>query len=287
MINSYSEILERANTGKKIDKNDWDMDHVIQPVKALVHKYHLSWNKEEIIPRDNAMIDRLFQAGLELALASGIYCVSTGRAITFSEDELLAGLRRMPRTLQMGEGKDARSLFARAVMDERPPLVWAGNPGAPTPEELFLPCVMSWMQEPVVDLATCGSLTHVDGRPVETGKPLEIQAARRELRLLREALRRVGRSGMGLLAGQSAVSEIGDLAIANRDYLRPVDSHLVALFNEMIIDQTNMARALNSVEYGMRNASLATVMVGGLGGDAPGASVVQVASFILANWVCL
>ncbi|MCD6356317.1 MAG: monomethylamine:corrinoid methyltransferase [Anaerolineaceae bacterium] len=36
----------------------------------------------------------------------------------------------------------------------------------------------------------------------------------------------------------------------------------------------------------MRNASLATVMVGGLGGDAPGAAVVQIASFILANWVC-
>jgi methylamine--corrinoid protein Co-methyltransferase len=36
----------------------------------------------------------------------------------------------------------------------------------------------------------------------------------------------------------------------------------------------------------MRNASLATVMVGGLGGDAPGAAVVQVASLILANLVC-
>ena len=92
---------------------------------------------------------------------------------------------------------------------------------------------------------------------------------------------------MGLLAGQSAVTELGDLAISHPDYLRPVDSHLVALFNELIIDQINMSRALNSVEYGMRNASLAAVMVGGLGGDAPGAAIVQSASFILANWVCL
>ena len=36
----------------------------------------------------------------------------------------------------------------------------------------------------------------------------------------------------------------------------------------------------------MRNASLATVMVGGLAGDAPGAALVQIASFILANLVC-
>jgi methylamine--corrinoid protein Co-methyltransferase len=58
------------------------------------------------------------------------------------------------------------------------------------------------------------------------------------------------------------------------------------MFNELIIDYSNMARAVNSLEYGMRNASLATVMVGGLGGDAPGAAVVQAASLILANWVC-
>lgn len=92
---------------------------------------------------------------------------------------------------------------------------------------------------------------------------------------------------MGLLAGQSAATELGDLAISNPKYLRPTDSHLVALFNELIINQINMSRALNSEDYGMRNASLATVMVGGLGGDAPGAAVVQIASFLLANWVCL
>ena len=146
----------------------------------------------------------------------------------------------------MGEGKDARELYARRIMDDRLPMIWAGNPGAPTPEELFMPCVMSWMQEPLVDLATCGSLTSVNGRNVETGKPMEIFAARWELKRLREALKLVGRPGMGLLAGQSAVTELGDLAISNPKYLRKTDSHLVALFNELIIDQINMSRALNS-----------------------------------------
>ncbi len=262
------------------------MDFVVLPVRRLVKKHHLKWDKQHAIPEDDDLVDRLFRAGMELASSSGIYCITTGRVITFSQEELIEGIRRMPQNLQMGEGEDARWLYARVIMDERPPLVWAGNPGAPTPEELFMPCVMSWMQEPVVDLATCGSITQVDGRNVETGSPMEIHAARWELRNLRQALERVGRPGMGLLAGQSAVTELGDLAISHPDYLRPVDSRLVALFNELIIDQINMSRALNSVEYGMRNASLAAVMVGGLGGDAPGAAIVQVASFILANWVC-
>jgi len=286
-MHSYLDILDRAKTGQPVNKSDWDMDFIVLPVRNLVKKFRIEWDKQRAIPEDDQLVDRIFQAGLELAASSGIYCATTGRVIKFSKKELLGGLRRMSVHLRMGEGDDARDLFPRSVMDEHPPLVWAGNPGAPTPEELFQPCVMSWMQEPIVDLATCGSITELDGRNVETGSPMEIRAARWELRSLRDALRRVGRPGMGLLAGQSAVTEIGDLAVSHPDYLRPVDSHLVALFNELIIDQINMAWALNSVDYGMRNASLAAVMVGGLGGDAPGAAVVQVASFILANLVCL
>jgi len=287
LINSYLDILDRAKNGPLVSKADWDMDHIVMPVRRLVKKYRLEWDKQLVIPEDGDLIGRLFKAGMEMAVSSGIYCIATGRVIQFSQEEINEGIERMPITLRMGEGKDARELFARTIMDSRPPLVWAGNPGAPTPEELFLPCVMSWMQEPLVDMATCGSLTSVNGRDVETGKPMEIYAARWELSQLREALRLVGRPGMGLLAGQSAVTELGDLAISNPKYLQPTDSHLVALFNELIIDQINMSRALNAEDYGMRNASLATVMVGGLGGNAPGAAVVQIASFLLANWVCL
>lgn len=286
MIHSYLDILDRAKAGQLIKKSDWDMDFVVLPVRRLVKKYQLKWDKQHTIPDDEDLVDHLFQAGMELAVSSGIFCINTGRVITFSREELIEGIRQMPQSLQMGEGDDVRQLYARKIMDKHLPLVWAGNPGAPTPEELFVPCVESWMQEPLVDMATCGSITHVDGRIVETGSPMEVHAARWELRRLRETLNRVGRPGMGLLAGQSAVTELGDLAISHPDYLRSVDAHLVAMFNELIIDQVNMTRALNSVEYGMRNASLATVMVGGLGGDAPGAAVVQVASFVLANLVC-
>ncbi|HEX2979592.1 MAG TPA: monomethylamine:corrinoid methyltransferase, partial [Anaerolineaceae bacterium] len=213
--------------------------------------------------------------------------LSTGRVIKLERAELENGLRRAPQTLWMGEGADARELYARKICDSRKPMVWAGNPGVPTPEEIFQPCVMSWMQEPVVDLITCGSLTQIEGHEVHAGEATEILATRRELTLLRDGLRKVGRPGMGMLASQSSVSELGDLSVANPAYLRSCDSHLVPLLNEMMIDSRNMARAVNSLDYGMRNASLACVMVGGLGGDAPGAAVVQAASYITANLVCL
>ena len=168
-----------------------------------------------------------------------------------------------------------------------PPLAWAGTPGTPVPEHLFLPMAVSYVQEPLVDMMTCGTLTHVDGRVVETGSPLEIVATRRELQYLREAQRRAGRPGIGLLAAQSSVSALGDLSVAHPVYLRPCDSHLVPMLNELKIENGNIARAVNSLAYGMLNASLACVIVGGMGGDAPGSAVVQAASFILANLVCL
>ncbi|NSW53797.1 MAG: monomethylamine:corrinoid methyltransferase [Anaerolineae bacterium] len=286
MIHRYLEILERANHGTKIEKAEWDQEKVMMTVLTLVEKYNLAWDRQEIIPTDDAMLDRLFAAALQLVETIGVLAAPENRVIRFTRDELLDGLRRVPQTLVMGSGKDARTLYARKVQDARAPLVWAGNPGCPTPEEIFLPSVISWMQEPIVDLATCGSLTHIDGYPIITGAPIEIAALRRELSYLREGLRRVGRPDMGLLGAESSVTEIGDLAVAHPDYLRPHDAHLVAMFNELIIDQSNMARVMNSMEIGFRNASLATVMVGGLAGGPPGAALVQAASFIAANWVC-
>ena len=286
MIYSYLDIFERAKTGPQVKKSDWDLDHIVIPTKRVVRKYDLKWDKQCVVPNDPDVADRVFQAAMELATEVGVYCINTEQVIQFSREEIQQWLIQAATELVMGEGKDSCTLFARQICDSRPPLVWAGNPGVPTPEELFLPMVQSWMQEPIVDLVTCGSVTSVDGRPVETGTVSEVYAVRRELRMLREGLRRVGRPGMGLLAAQSAVSSLGDLAAASPDYLRPVDSHLVAMFNELIIDLDNMNRAANSVEYGMRNASLATVMVGGLAGDGPGAAVSQAASFMLANLVC-
>jgi methylamine--corrinoid protein Co-methyltransferase len=286
MLN-YLEILDRANHGPYITEENWDLEKVAMTTMRLVEKYKLTWNPEEIVTDDPGLADAVFEAGLELAGEVGAYSRTTERIIEFEPGELEEGMRRMPQTLIMGEGKDARTLYSRKIMDERLPLIWAGNPGAPHPEELFVPAVISWAQEPIVDMITCGTLTHVDGREVRTGDPIEIVSTRRELQYLRQVLKQVGRPGMGMLAAQSSVSELGDLAVAHPDYLRPCDAHLVPMLNELKMDNRNIARAVNSLEYGMRNASLPCVIVGGLGGDAPGSAVVNVASFIISNLTCL
>jgi methylamine--corrinoid protein Co-methyltransferase len=287
MLLSYHEILDRANNGPFITEDNWDLEKVAMTTAKLVKKYKLTWDPEEIITDDTGLADAIFEAGFELAKEIGCYSRTTERMIEFEPGELEEGLRRMPQTLIMGEGKDARTLYPRNILDDRLPLIWAGNPGAPYPEHLFMPSVISWAQEPIVDLITCGTLTHIDGREIRTNDPIEITATRRELQYLRQALRQVGRPGMGMLAAQSSVSELGDLAVAHPDYLRPCDSHLIPMLNELKMDHRNISRVVNSLEYGMRNASLVCVIVGGMGGDAPGSAIVNVASFIVSNLTSL
>ena len=261
MLN-YLEILDRANTGPYLAEENWDLEKVAMTTKRLVKKYKLEWNKEDLVTDDASLSEAIFNAGYELAVTLGSYSRTTERVIEISQDEIDMGIRNMPQNVVMGEGKDVRNLYARRLNDERAPLFFGGSPGTPIPERFFQANVMSYMQEPLIDLATCGTLVEVDGREVRTGNPIEIVSTRRELQYMRQGLKRVGRAGMGMLAAQSSVSELGDLAAAHPDYLRPCDSHLVPMLNELKMDHRNISRAVNSLEYGMVNASLPSVIVG-------------------------
>ncbi len=282
----FLELCERSHTGEKVAKDDWDMDYVIDGVMELMDEYGFTWDKQVIIPEDETLFQKMFEASKKLIANIGMYNLSTQRVISFTEEEIEEGIKNMKTELVMGEGKDAVTLVARKVEDDRPPVIWAGNPGCPTPEKLYFPIIQSVAKEPLIDLLTCGSLVDVDGYPVKNGDVTEVFAVRRELQYLHKALEEVGRPGMGLLAAESAVTEIGDFAASYDRALRPCDSHLVATFNELMIDNGNLLRAANSFDYGMKNASLACTMVGGLGGDAPGATMVMIASILAANLIC-
>jgi len=283
----FLEICSRSNNGPIVSKEEWDLDYVIGEVRELVDEYGFSWDKNVLVPTDEKLLDQIFEAAKRLICKTGVFNITTGRIIKFTEDEIEEGLRQMKTELVMGEGKDSVTLYARKIEDKRDPVIWGGNPGCPTPEEIFYENVLSTAKEPIIDLLTCGSLVDVDGFRVEGNHPTEVLATCRELKYLHKALREVGRPGMGMLAAESAVTELGDLAAASSNMLRPCDAHLVAMFNELIIDNGNLTRAAYSLEYGMKNASLACTMVGGLAGDTPGATMVMIASMMAANLVCL
>ena len=280
-------VLDLSNRGEYLDEETWDLEKVAASTREVVRKYSLTWDPEIIIPDDPKLITSLFQAGIELASRLGVYVRDAQRVIPFEQEMIRMGVESMPRKLTMGRGKDVRRIFARKVMDPRPPLIWGGSPGTSLPEEHFLAIETSYAQESNIDLLATGSLATIDGREVRTGTPLELMATQRELKLLRKAIENVGRPGMGLMGAESSVSAYGDLSVATPAFLRSCDAHLIPMQNELKVDLTSLMKAANSIEYGMRNSSLACVIVGGLGGDAPGSAVLNIASFALSNLACL
>ena len=286
-LERLNQVLDLSNCGAYLDEETWDLEKVAATTRELVKKYRIAWDPGILIPDDPKLLALLFQAGIELASRLGVYIRDTHRIVTYGVDLIKLGLESMPKELTMGEGKDSCTLFARKVMDDRPPLIWGGSPGTSLPEDLFLAIEMSYARESNIDMLATGSLATVDGREVRTGTPLELMATQRELKLLRKAIENANRPGMGLMGAESSVSAYGDLSVANPAFLRSCDAHLIPMQNELKVDHTSLMKAANSIEYGMRNSSLPCVIVGGLGGDAPGSAVLNIASFALSNLACL
>jgi methylamine--corrinoid protein Co-methyltransferase len=286
-LERLNHVLDLSTSGEYLDEETWDLERVAITTRQMVKKYSISWDPLNPIPSDPNLLESIFHAGIELASLLGVYVRDTQRIVKYTSDEILLGLETMPTELTMGDGKDIRTLFSRKVMDDRPPLVWGGSPGTSLPEDMFLAIETSYASENNIDMLSTGSLASVDGREVRTGTPLELLATQRELSLLRKAIENAGRPGMGLMGAESSVSAYGDLSVANPRFLRSSDAHLIPMQNELKVDHTSLMKAANSIEYGMRNSSLACAVVGGLGGDAPGSAVLNVASFVLSNLACL
>jgi methylamine--corrinoid protein Co-methyltransferase len=282
MINIY-EILRRSEEGPYIKESEYDMK-LFRTTSRLVKEHKIKYNPDTPIVADDVMAKGMFEAGLQLALEMGMLCVSNSRIINFTEDELRLALRTAPKEFTVGLGRESRVMRARTFGDGYPMVVCGGCPGTPLPEELFLPVMMSYAKEPLLDIIIPGSLTSIEGMEVRTNGPLEIRACRQELIWMREALDRCGRSGTHIYAaGESSSTELGTLAIANEKYMRLSDSHMIPVLSELKTDNPRLSRVMTGYEYPAFTTSLIDPIIGGFGGGAEGAAIVLVAAIILST----
>lgn len=284
MISVY-DILRRAEEGVYIEERDFDLKIVARTAKKLVKEYDIKFDREEIVTSDNTLADDVFNAGFEMALETGMYCTSTRRVMKFTEEELKEGLKTSPKELIVGEGRDSRILYARKIEDQRPPITMGGQAGAPIPEEFYYQMALSYMQEPLIDTINHGGLHKIKGIEVKTGSPAEALATMLELRYLREAARAAGRPGIHLLAAESSVTCIGDLAATSEDFLRKTDAHLIPVLNELKTDYDRLTKAVVFKTYGGINVSLVDPVVGGFLGGVEGVAIGFVASYILSRLI--
>jgi len=196
----YVDVFDTYNrfmAGDRILEKDWDYYLVPNNASLMKKRYGINFGKE-IIPEDQDMIDRLFVAGIDMLITTGIYNRDNGTRMKITEDEIYEGLKMAPKKLILGEGKDTVECTARRGNTINKPIIEGGPTGAPVSEAIYSTLMESYAQEPTVDTVVTGVLETVKGHPSVKNSPWEVRATMHELTYTHNALIAAGRPGMAI-----------------------------------------------------------------------------------------
>ncbi|MBK5107875.1 MAG: monomethylamine:corrinoid methyltransferase, partial [Anaerolineales bacterium] len=260
---------------------DFDMA-IARRVPELIQVYGLTYDPEVLVPSDDDMASRLYQAGMDLFLEMGAYNMSTQRRVLFTRDEVEETVALAPKDFTVGTGKDAKVMRKRGVESEIPCLIHSGPTGTPCSEQFHPFILESCAQEPLVDCLGGGSVSTYMGEMIIPGTPLEILGVQRDAAVAREATRKAGRPGMHINDVASPLTCAGKIATINPDWgMRPTDGLLVSQMVELKTDYDQLSRASRMKTVGMHIVDLMTPLVGGLGGGPQGTAIVTIACHLL------
>tara|TARA_B100001964_G_C14219358_1_gene594464 strand:- start:523 stop:1896 length:1374 start_codon:yes stop_codon:yes gene_type:complete len=274
------DILDRMENGPVTSEQDFDMKSIAVRIPELAKEYDIRFDPENIVNSDDALADRCYQAGLTLAVETGVFCTSNGRRLTWSRREIEAGIRAAPSSMTLGFGRDAHSDRHRFPEDPQPPTI-LGGPVCNAPEDLVIPLIQSYIQEPIIDALMNAPLETVYGRAPRAKSPWEVLSAWHEAELAITAARRAGREGIAIGCVASASSDIAELSATSYGGFRQTDYHHIAMISEL---KTNY-ELLNKLTHLVRSDSIIHTfynpIYGGLAGGAEGLAILAVAGMIL------
>ena len=274
-------IVQRSENGPYMKESDFDLT-LAKTVAKLVKEYGLSYDPQVLVPSDDDLADRVYQAGVDLFIEMGVYNQSTQRRIFFTREEVADAVAAAPNEIVLGTGKDAVVERHREVEGMEPCCMHSGPTGTPTSEEYHALILQSCAQEPLVDCLGHGSVATYMGDLIIPGTPLEIMAAQRDAVQAREAIRKAGRPGMhieDMAVPLTCAGKISTFMPANG--MRPSDGLLVSQLPELKTDYDQLSRVAFMQSAGMHIVDLMTPLLGGLGGGAQGTAIVTVASHLL------
>lgn len=274
------DLIDRSLSGPIMDEEEFNINHVSKGIYAAVKKFDIRVDRNIIVNRDDGLADRVWNAALEFLVGCGVYCQSTGRVILYSKDEILTHLRDAPSQVLLGQGTDACLEVARTVEDPRVPVNMGSPIGSPIREELFIPVMQSYVQEPNVDVTCAASLMTVNGQDVRTGSPLEILAAWQEVDLMRLVLHKCGRPGMAYTGNTMSISDIGQLSVVNPAGLSSSNMHTFGVISELKTNFQILNKLTQSIRMGGIVDPYANPIYGGLGGGIEGQAVLITAAMI-------
>jgi methylamine--corrinoid protein Co-methyltransferase len=274
-------VLEKADTGPVIEEKEWDYKYIGAKVKELIKKYDISWEADTYVPSDDDLADRLYQAGWELALESGVYCRNTKKQMLWTEDELQEVIDSGPSELVVGTGDDEVVLRQRRPEQPSRVTILGGAYGTLIEEELFGAMVEAYAKEALIDIVEPPSIPTAFGRTIRIQSPWEVMAARRESDLALAAVARAGRPGMCVGAAATSGSEIIELAATSYNAYRQTDWHHTSFVSENKVTYADLTRAAHFYLTGSVAHTFCDPIYGGFLGGKEGVAIGCVAGPIL------
>ena len=283
----FVDVVNRSLAGPVVTEHDFDLKHVAAGIQRVVAEYEIRADRDRVVNLDEDMADRVWEAAVDFLASCGVYSKDTGRVILFSREEIEELVRSAPSQVSIGEGPDARVDAARTLDDPRPPLIMGGPIGSPVPNDLFVPVIRSYVQEPIVDVACGATLMSVAGQEIRTKSPLEILAAWEEIDLMRRARELAGRPGIATTGIMISVSDLGNLTATSSPAVLPNDMHTFGIISELKTnnDILNKLAHIQMIE-GIVDP-YANPIYGGLGGGVEGQAVLLAAELIALSVVFL
>ncbi len=274
--------LDKAENGPLIEERDWDRDVIGRTAREILEKYDLDLKKDApLVSGDDALADRLFEAGMEMAASSGVYCKDTHRRMQWTKEELTAILEAAPDEITCGIGSDSAKVVHRRPEEASHVTIWGGPFGIPIDEERFVPFHLAYARQPEIEILNLGSLLSTRGRPIRAGSPWEAVAARQEHELACEILERAGRPGMAVGCVEIAVTEVGELAGTTFGGYRPTDVHKINFISEQKTAYHHLTAAAHYAHVDAFSESYFNPMYGGYFGGCSGVALACVSGSIV------
>jgi methylamine--corrinoid protein Co-methyltransferase len=281
----FVEYWARGESGPVCFENEFDTKVYWKNLQKITKEFGIEYDPKHMVPCDDDMLDRLWQAAIKLVATCGILNVDTSRIIEFSEKEIQECIDYIPNSYTLGTGKDTVVFEHRGFEDWdklKQPVFAMGRILGPISEDLYEKIAWSFAIEPYVDyMHFQGTLTHVNGVPVTPDSPWEMMAELKSVAIVKDVLRRACRPGLPD-GGIRPISSTGQMSGYDPHWGTSAGDNRSALtIPHLKVNNDHLARAFYWHSHGMGIQSDMTSYVGGLSGGPATSAVTATAEFII------
>ena len=289
----FWEVMDRCDRGPLQKEKQYDMQ-IARAARKQAVAFDIRFDPESVIPDDDDLADRLYQAALAFFVENGVYCRDTGRLVRFSRREVEEAVKNAPPSITYGQGRDTAVMTSRKVEDPKPPFITMTAVGTPVAEERFVAMMQSFVQEPLAQTFSSAFSQTVNGRVIKAGSPQETEAAIWNVIKLREAARRAGRPTIGIhnLVTNAEATDATLAAIQPAYGVLPNDGLGIAAISELKVDYERLKKVVFCRHSGHNTYGLYGPLLGGFAGGVETTAIIHVAHHFLgllmynAQWHC-